>query len=173
MKKRLIAILLSSTVILLNNVHLYAQCELPVPQGSHNLCNPMVNTTISNTSNTITLDNVGQVPTVGTCSITISYYDETSTGCAPLINCSNASLSTSGSTVSLSLNGCSSLPDLPNTAIFYINIQTSEGIYFYHVRNYACSYVLGKKSMSNSKEEKVAVSSKGIKTPKVWGFNHW
>jgi hypothetical protein len=173
MKKKLIAILLSLTVILLNNVHLYAQCELPIPQGSRNLCNPLVNTTISNTTNTITLDNVGQVPTAGTCSITISYYDETSTVCAPLINCPNASLSTSGSTVSLSLNGCTALPDLPNTAIFYINIQTSEGIYFYHVRNYSCSYVLGKKWTSNSKEEKVnAVSTRGIKTPKAWGFTH-
>ncbi|MCS3801170.1 hypothetical protein [Niastella sp. OAS944] len=173
MKKKSIAILFFLTVILFKNEHLYAQCELPIPQGSHNLCNPMVNTTISNTSNTITLDNAGQVPVAGTCSITISYYDETSASCAPLINCSNASLSTSGSTLTLTLNGCAILPDLPNTAIFYLNIQTSEGVYFYHVRNFACGYVLGKKLTPNSREEKaIAVSSRGIKTPKVWGITH-
>jgi hypothetical protein len=168
MKKRAFVILFFLTVILLKNAPLYAQCELPVPQGSRNLCNPMVNTIISNTSNTITLDNVGQIPTGGTCSVTISYYDETSTTCAPLINCSSASLSTSGSTVNLSLNGCAILPDLPNTAIFYINIQTTEGVYFYHVRNYGCSYVLGNNSASKSRAEKVtAVNRRGITTPKM------
>jgi hypothetical protein len=173
MKKKPIAILFILTVLLLKNALLYAQCELPIPQGSHNLCNPMVNTTISNTSNTITISNVGEIPAAGSCSITISYYDETLYGCAPLINCSNGSLSSSGSTVSLSLNGCAVLPDLPNTAIFYINIQTSEGLYFYHVRNYGCSYVLGENLKSNSREETViGVSRLKIMKPKAWDFNH-
>lgn len=159
MKKKPIAILFILTVILLKNALLYAQCELPIYQGSHNLCNPMLQTIISNTSNTITIDNVGEIPAAGSCSITISYYDETLPvpGCAPLINCSNACLSTSGSTVSLSLNGCATLPDLPNTAIFYINIQTPEGLYFYHVRNYGCSYPLGEKFKSNPEKKKLSL----------------
>lgn len=176
MKKKPIAILFIITVLLLINVLLYAQCELPKPQGSHNLCNPMLQTTLSNTSNTITIDNVGVIPVAGSCSITISYYDETASvpGCAPLINCPVASLSTSGSTVRVSLNGCTNLPDLPNTAIYYINIQTAEGLYFYHVYNYACSYPLGKKSKFNSREEKsTVVNSPKIKIPMVWDFNHW
>jgi hypothetical protein len=170
MKKKPILFIL--TVMLLKNGLLYAQCELPIPQGSHNLCNPNFETTISNTSNTITIDNVGVIPVAGSCSITINYYDEEVWGCAPLISCPTACLNTSGSTVSLSLNGCAILPDFPNTAIFYINIQTSEGLYFYHVRNYACGYQLGK-NPGNFKEEKVtAVNKRGTKTPKVWDFNH-
>ena len=51
-----------------------------------------------------------------------------------------------------------------------------EGLYFYHVRNYACGYQLGENT-SNAKEEKVtAVKSRGIKTPKVWELStefHW
>jgi hypothetical protein len=155
MKKKSITILFFLTVMLLKNVHLYAQCELPKPPGSHNLCNPMFNTTVSNTSNTIVIDNAGKIPPAGSCSITLSYYDEEIVTCAPLINCTTASLSsTSDSTVTLSLNGCAILPDLPNTAIFYINIQTSEGLYFYHVHNYGCSYVLGKNSLSVSQKNK-------------------
>jgi len=172
MKKKSIAILFILTIMLFKNGPLFAQCELPIPQGSHNLCNPNVETTISNTSNTITIDNVGVIPAAGSCSITINYYDEETTRCAPLITCSTACLSTSGSTVNLSLNGCAILPDLPNTAIFYINIQTPDGLYFYHVYNYACAYQLGENT-SNSKVEKVtAVNHRGIKTPKVWSFNH-
>lgn len=154
MKKKSIAFLFITTVLLLMNVHLFAQCELPKPQGSYNLCNPNFQTTVSNTSNTITIANAGTIPPAGSCSITLSYYDEEIATCAPVINCSTASLSTSGSTVSLTLNGCTNLPDLPNTGIFYLNIQTPGGIYFYHVRNYSCDYPLGKNSRSYTRQNK-------------------
>jgi hypothetical protein len=147
------------TLMLLRNAPLYAQCDLPKPPGSYNLCNPMLQTTIVNTSNSITIDNAGEIPPSGACTITISYYDETSPipGCAPVINCPTASVNTSGSTVTLLLNNCDGLPDLAATAIFYINIETSTGIYFYHVRNYSCDYVLGiNNSTSNVEEKKVA-----------------
>jgi hypothetical protein len=132
-------IMITALVIIHNSS--FAQCELPKPGGSHNMCSASFQTGISNTSNTITITNAGAVPPDGSCSVTLSYYDESVGQCAPQMNCTGT-LSSSGTTVNLSLNNCSWLPDLPNTGIFYINIQTGAGVYFYHVRNYSCDYVL-------------------------------
>src|SRR5688500_10806965 len=127
MKHKPFSCLLMTAALAIINNSSFAQCELPKPQGSHNMCSASFQTGVSNTSNTITITNAGAVPPDGSCSVTVSYYDENTGTCAPQMNCSGT-LSSSGSTVNLSLSGCSWLPDLPNTGIFYINIQTASGV---------------------------------------------
>jgi hypothetical protein len=157
--KNLSRLLMIATLVFVQH-SLYAQCELTKPAGSHNMCSASFQTGISNTSNTITITNAGAVPPSGSCSVTVSYYDENISACAPLMNCSGT-LSSSGTTVNLSLSGCSGLPDLPNTGIFYINITTPAGVYFYHVRNYSCDYVLPV-VLSKWKAEKIQINNKDV-----------
>jgi hypothetical protein len=158
MNQKLFSCLFMMAAIAIINNSLYAQCELPKPTGSHNICSASFPTAISNTLNTLTITNAGTVPPDGPCSVTLTWFDENIGTCGPPMNCTGT-LSSTGTTMNLSLSGCPGLPDLPNTGIFYLNINTDSSVYFYHVYNYACGYVLGE-GLSTLKAEKLQPAGK-------------
>jgi hypothetical protein len=122
---------------------LSAQCD--IPKTGQNLCNADQTSYLTNTSNSITISDIALLPVDGTYNVIISYYKQSRNACAPIINCSGATVTTSGSSVTISLGSCATLPgNFSTEGIIRVNLTDGpEGDYFIHFLGGACLLPLG------------------------------
>ena len=137
----------------------YGQCELPIPEGGKNLCSEQL--TIANTATSITIANPKSIPAsfASSYTVTAKYYDESIYGCL-LINCSNATLSATASSIVIDPGAGVILPDFASSFIIWLTIvPNGDGeSYFLIWRNGACGLPL---------DNGIALPAKKLKLPGV------
>jgi hypothetical protein len=138
MKCKTFTRLLAVAAMALATRNSFGQCELTMPPNGVNLCEQYASS-ISNTSNSITIDNPSNLPTAGSYTATIHYYKQSTNGCYPEIVCPNATVTTSGNSVLISLGACNNsavlTSDFATAFTVYINLVSNTGGYNYFFQN--------------------------------------
>ena len=154
---------LTIAALIFVNMTAYSQCEIEIPPGASHLCTQM-QSSVSNTSNSITFVNPTFIPAsfASSYTVTVSYYYVYGTDCS-LIVCPNATMSATASTVTINLGSCANLPaDFSETSfVLYINmVANGDGSSFYfRYINGECTAPFGNSIALLSKKQEIAVSN--------------
>jgi hypothetical protein len=144
MKKTRMAGLALLICLLIMSSYSYGQCELPIPEGGKNLCAEPL--TIANTPSSITIANPKSIPTsfASSYTVTAKYYDESIYECL-LINCSNATLSATSSSIIIDPGAGVTLPEFTSSFIIWLTIVPNGpgDSYFLIWVNGGCALPLG------------------------------
>lgn len=130
--------------LLIISSYSYCQCELPIPEGGKNLCAEQL--TIANTPNSIMIANPKAIPAsfASSYTVTAKYYDESIYSCL-LVNCPNATLSATASSIIIDPGAGVTLPDFASSFIIWLTIVPNGGgdSYFLIWVNGGCALSLG------------------------------
>jgi hypothetical protein len=157
-KTRMVGIAMLACLLIMSSFS-YGQCELPIPEGGKNLCAEQL--TIANTATSITIANPKAIPAsfASSYSVTAKYYDESIYSCLP-INCPNATLSATASSIIIDPGAGVTLPDFASSFIIWLTIVPNGGgdSYFLIWTNGACGLPL---------DNEIALAAKKLKLPGV------
>src|SRR5262245_35517480 len=102
---------LSFFILLIIHAPLFAQI-CAIERTGQNLCDGAQGVYITNTSNSITIHEVGCILVNGLYNLTMNYYRQATNSCQLVINCSAVSVYNNGTNndVTISFSGCTNLP---------------------------------------------------------------